>query len=211
MRAYIARFLKWLSSFFEIDIPVAPSAPIVVDNKEQKEVKKEPEIVKEEIKEEVKEEKPKEESEDDFSIYNPKERLIYKYWNGKELVVADPMTLYKKVMDVGPELAINFQLAKSASKDAKEGHNSLISSIRNVFNVQSLEDTPEGLGQTETMMLLNHFLAYCNRLKKNSRMFATTSSLSEDSHPTSQPDQPTPNTSDYGSTENEQSSEKPLP
>lgn len=201
MRGYIAKFLKWVTSFFEINVPsiqVSEIKPVV------KEEVKEPEPVKEEIKEEKKED-------DDFSIYHPKERLIYKYWNGKELVAADPMTLYKKVMDVSAELAIHFSVAKSQSKDAKDAHENLIETVRKVFGVKSLEETPEGLGQTESISLLNHFLAYCNRLKKNSRTFATTSKLSEDSQPTSEQGPATSNTSDSGSTESAPSSEKPLP
>lgn len=203
MRGYIAKFLKWVTSFFEIDVPsisVNDFKPVTKDEVRES-LPKEPEPVKEEIKPE----------EDDFSIYHPKERLIYKYWNGKELIAADPMTLYKKVMDVSAELAIHFSVAKSQSKDAKDAHENLIETVRKVFGVRSLEETPEGLGQTESISLLNHFLAYCNRLKKNSRTFATTSKLSEDSQLTSENAQPTSNISDSGSTENVPSSEKPLP
>lgn len=200
MKKYISQFFKWLSSLFEVSaIPITNESAVKVETKveEKVEIPQPPETIKEETKPET-----KKESEDEFNIYKPKERLIYSYWNGKELVKADPMTLYKKVMNVGPELAIHFKVAKSQSSGAKDAHDSLIKEVRNIFGVKSLEEEPEGLPQLETMELLNHFLAFINRIKKNSRTLPTTSKHSEDSIPTSEDENPPiSNSSDSGSTE----------
>lgn len=187
MRYYLRKFFSWLASLFE----VAPAAYIPpVEQKEDEKKEPEPQQV---------------EKEDDasFAIYKPKERLIYQYYNGKEVVKADPMTLYKKVMDVGPEMAIHFKVAKSQARDAKGAHDALIGEVRKIFGIVSMEDDPDhGLPQMETMEVLDHFLTFIARVKKNSRTLPTPSAPSEDSTPTSEEGGPlTSSTSDFGSTE----------
>lgn len=229
MRRYLARFFKWIASFFEVketataSIPDASALQKLIEGMKQQQVTVmpidtkiepvEPEVKLEEVSAPEGNQSTPEitESEDEYNVYNPKERLIYKYWNGKEMIKADPMTLYKKIMDVGPTIAIHHQVSKSQSKDAKAAHDSLIEEVRKIFGVYSLEDVPDtGLGQVESLGLMNHFLDFVSNLKKNSRISQIQSSPSEDSIPTlEENDQLISNTSDSGSTGAEPSTESP--
>ncbi len=146
-----------------------------------------------------------------FDIYKPRERLIYKYFNGKEEIAADPLTLWKKVMAVGPEMSIDIQVSQSPMKNAPEAHTELLSKIRGIFTVTPLNEKGEGLSELETVELLNHFLIYSERLKKNTSPYATSSSNSEVSAVSSGDGPVTRNTSDSGSTENVPSTENPIP
>lgn len=145
---------------------------------------------------------------DDFDIYRPKERLIYTYWNGRETVQADPLTLYKKMMQVGPELSIDIKVANSESKDANKAHDGVIRKIRGIFNTLPMESG--GLSEIETCELLDHFLVFCETVKKNMNPSATSlMGAQEGLKPSSREEnRPTPITSDSGSTEKEPSGEK---
>lgn len=142
-------------------------------------------------------------------IYKPGERLIYRYSNGQKTITADPLTLYKRVMDVGPYLSIDMKVAQSISKDAGKAHNEMILRVRGIFNVEPLEKG--GLTELETLQLLDHFLEYCERIKKNSRQFVTSSTSSAVSPITSEKASlPMSNSSDSGSTANAPSTDVPL-
>lgn len=142
-----------------------------------------------------------------FDIYKPQERLIYRYFNGKDEVPADPLLLWKKVMAVGPELSIDIKVSTSPSKGAAAAHTELLSKVRGIFNLKTLDDG--GLSELETVELFNHFLIYCERLKKNTSRFATSSSNSVDSVISSMEDPPTRNSSDSGSTASVPSTDVP--
>lgn len=141
------------------------------------------------------------------AIYRPYERLIYSYWDGKANVRADPLVLYKRLMDVGPELSAAMQLSTSISKSAVKGHDDMVGKIRGIFRVEPLEKG--GLSELETVLLLDHFLVYCEGVKKNSRTSATTPNVTAASINTSVESPPIPNTSDSGSTENAPSTDGP--
>lgn len=136
---------------------------------------------------------------DRYDYYHPGERKLYKYFNGKEMVTEDPMVLYKKIMDVGPELDVDWKLAMSISKDARLGHNKLVEKVRKVFAIPPLKEG--GLTETETVDLLFHFMIYTGMIKKNSQTVATPAtapSPSTESSPAGE--SATTNTSDSGST-----------
>lgn len=137
---------------------------------------------------------------DRFDVYKPRERLIYKYWDGKKLVSADPLVLYKRMMERGPELSIDIKVSTSASKDAAKAHESLVKGIREVFQVKTLEEG--GITDLEAMDVLDHFLIYSEMVKKNSRPSQTLSAKLEDSVSPPVDGQATSNSSDSGSTEN---------
>lgn len=108
---------------------------------------------------------------DDLACYHPGERVIYSYFDGEKTVGADPAVLHTRVMDVGPDLDVDIQLSQSPSKDAKLGHQQMLKKIRGIFNVKPWEEG--GLTETETVNLLNHFLAFCGWVKKNTSGPAT--------------------------------------
>lgn len=135
-------------------------------------------------------------------VYKPHERLIYRYWNGKEIILADPLILYKRVMEVGPSISIDFKGAVSPLKKAPQYHDSLVATVRKVFSINSLADG--GLTESESLDLLDHFLTYVESLQKKtstSVILPTATSASSDS--SSADSQPTPNTAASGSTGSE--------
>ncbi len=138
---------------------------------------------------------------DEYSFYFPGEMSIYHYWDGQKKVSADPMTLYKKLMSVGPELAVDIQVANSTlvkNEDSIKANNSLIRKIREIFSVKSYEEG--GLTEAATANLLDHFLIYTEVVKKNSNPSLTSSTL-EDSKVSSVESQPIIKSSESGSTE----------
>lgn len=117
---------------------------------------------------------------DGDSIYDLKERLIYKFYDGQKMVEADPLVIYKRVMENGPELSAALKGARSEWKGAADCYNELVVGIRKVFDVKPFEEG--GLTQQETFDLLDHFMRFSERLKKNSRQSPT--SPTEASPPT---------------------------
>lgn len=136
-----------------------------------------------------------------YDVYQPSERLIYSYFDGQKTVKADPMELYKKTMAVGPELAIDIKVATAPIKGNKEAHESMLKKIRGIFSLKTLHEG--GLTEIETVNLFDHFMTYCETVKKNSPISATSSTPAVDSKDTSKENQATSNSSGCGSTEKE--------
>lgn len=143
--------------------------------------------------------------EDSYELYHPRERMIYRYFNGKEDVAVDPIQLSKKMAEIWPELVVDIKVARSQSKDSAKAHDSLVAGIRDLFNVKSLEDG--GLTELETIQLLDHFLAYTEDVKKNLSPSATLWNSSGAFVNSSEENQPTLNSSVSGSIENVSSGE----
>lgn len=114
---------------------------------------------------------------EEFGVYHPKERMIYKYWNGQKLVEADPLLLVKKMMDVAPSLSAASKVAKSPSKDAPAAQEEMIGYIRGIFSVDPYEQG--GLTRSELVNLIDHFSVYCEEIKKKVNASLTTSTLPE--------------------------------
>lgn len=137
-------------------------------------------------------------SHEPLDLYHPKQRRIYGYWNGREVVHIDPMILYKKVMDVGPELDIDIKLARSISKEAGKGYENMLAKFRKIFDVATLAEG--GLTEEETVELFDHFIAYNENQKKSTNSSVTRSTDSATSSPSSARDQITEPSTDCGST-----------
>lgn len=153
-----------------------------------------------------------EEQSDD--LFKPSERRIYRYWDGKEVLSKDPMELWKRLMDVAPELNVDIKLSRSPSKDAMKGYQGAVNKTRKVFEVKTYEE--QGLTDVECMLLLDHFLNYMGAVKKNSEISPTSPmETSSPSQPlTTEETKESPVTSvssDSGSTVEDTSSEKPTP
>ena len=147
-------------------------------------------------------------AEEPYDIYRPKERLIYQYWDGSKMVCADPMVLYKRMMAVGPELSIHIKVSQSTSKDAGKAHEALVVKTREIFSVKTLDEN--GLTEVEAIELLDHFLTYCEHVKKNSSAFLTSSTSSAPSESSGESPS-TGNSSASGSTAEGPSTAEPEP
>lgn len=145
-------------------------------------------------------------------IYSPKERKIFSYFDGKRTVQADPLALYKRVMDKGPSLSIDIAVSQSQSKDAAKAQKELVENIRKIFNIEFLTNEIECEGtltDVEVLNLLDMFMDYTADVKKNSKtsLIMPTTTLPSS---TSKDDQATINTSDSGSTKTEHSISEPV-
>lgn len=141
-----------------------------------------------------------------LDVFLPSVRKIYNYFDGERLVRADPLVLYKRFLEIGTELSIDIKVSNSISKDASKAQIKALEKIRKIFDVKSLEDG--GLSQVESFDLLDHFLNYCNNVKKN---YPRTSTLPPnlDQTSSSRNDLPINNSSVSGSVENVGSTSKP--
>jgi hypothetical protein len=152
-------------------------------------------------------------AEEDFSTYKVEERQIYSYptcWDNSGLVHRDPMVLYKKLMEVAPELSIDIKVANSPSKDAADGQNKALRKIKTIFDVKEMEEDGKGLTQAQILGLFDNFLLYVDQVKKNSRKSAILSNPPAFSSPPPN-GQAIPPSSEYGSTAGESSAARPNP
>ena len=144
-----------------------------------------------------------------FDLYEPKQRLIYKYFNGDKIVSADPMILHRKMMAKAPDLYIDSKVATFPNKDSGKAQVALTKNIREIFGVKPLDEG--GLTELETAELWKSFLIYCEWVKKNWNPPPTSpEGTSDPTGPSSGGSPPTLNTSASGSTASEPSSDKPI-
>jgi hypothetical protein len=156
------------------------------------------------------------EEEEPSDLYRPGERTIYRYFDGEREVVADPLPLYKRVMDVGPELDVDIRVARSPMRGNKEAFDSALRKIRVIFDLKPFRDAGEGkvegLTELEAFALLDHFMRYSNSVKKNmnhSQISAEETSVP--SEPSSAGSPPTSSSSASGSTGGAPSTASPEP
>ncbi len=157
----------------------------------------------------------------DYGLYKPPDRLIYKFWNGEKLVEADPQVIFKRIMDHGPELQVDLRHGRLPLPGAKESHDRALQTIRDAFGIKAPpKDNPLDcsitLTELEVEELLDHFLYFCENLKKNTNPPPT--SPMETSPPTPPPagpssaeSQATKSASASGSTGTESAIAEPMP
>lgn len=132
-------------------------------------------------------------------LYRPRERLIYSYHTGERVVRADPLVLYRRVMDEGPELAVDIKVSQSPMAGAGAAQGAVAARVRRMFGLKPLADG--GLGEVECVELLDHFLEYCSGVKKNTGPTPTSAAAtSAPTAPSWAAAPPTPPTSASGST-----------
>lgn len=145
--------------------------------------------------------------EDRYDTYRPREQLIYHYWDGQKMRSVDPVKVYKKMAEVGQELSANIRVSTSPSKGAAKAYESVVKAVRGIFDLQSFEEG--GLTEIDTVGLLDHFLIFCGRLKKNTSPSSMSSTSLEDSKTSSEAvAPPITSSSDSGSTASDPSTEK---
>ena len=107
-----------------------------------------------------------EEITDDDFLFKPKERMIFKFWDGEKIREIDPMVLYGRLGDVSTELDVAIKLSRSASKDSRQGHREVVQLLSKIFGVKSFEEG--GLTESELLDVFISFMEWVDRLKKNS-------------------------------------------
>jgi len=156
-----------------------------------------------------------------LDVYNPKERLIFSYWNGevvngkRKLVQADPLVLYKRQMHNGPELLSTMKAAISPFKGAEEAHAEMTQTLREMFNLKPLTNSIEvtdTLSDTEVVDLFDSFLEFTGSVKKKSKNSPTSATeISPTSESSSIANQPTSSSSESGSIASEHTIVNPQP
>lgn len=147
-----------------------------------------------------------------FDVYSPSERCIYQYLDGEKLVRCDPLVLFRRVMDKGPELHSDIVAANVAqSKFADKAYANLQKNIREIFQVKVYDPvTNTGLTEAEISNLFDHFMWFVEVNKKKANLPSTSATAtSPTTEPSSTESPATPNTSDSGSVGNESSTKEP--
>lgn len=103
-----------------------------------------------------------------YDVYEPGERRIYKYFDGEKIRPADPMVLWRRLMEVRGDLARDMSVAFAPfeNKGKAEAYAGVAEKARQIFQVKCLEEG--GLTEPELIDLVNHFWRYCEGVKKNS-------------------------------------------
>lgn len=136
------------------------------------------------------------------------------------MVHADPIALYQRIMDVGPELWTNISAANYPGfAGANRARVEMFAQLRQIFNLKPLVngfEVGEGgnatLSDSEVSALYVGFQEWCDLVKKNSKTPATTAPPSPaPSPPTSPNGQPTTSTLASGSTASAPSTATPVP
>lgn len=184
----LTKFLKWLLSFLEKPVTVAT----------------------------ITAEPPKVE-EDNFllSLYKPEERLIFQYFNGKDVVSADPMVLFKKYAHIKGDMDHEIGAIASGWKPST-GDNSLVLHDKVTEKMRDLLQLPPfsegGLTDAEVGNCFTQFIQYCQHVKKNSSLWPTPpKDLSTYTKLFSPDSPPTKDSSDSGKTEIDPSTDNPAP
>lgn len=116
----------------------------------------------------------------DTSIYDGADKGIFVFFDGKETVHADPLVLYRRIMDVAPGLDADIKGGRSALKSAPACHLSAVDTIRDIFNIDHPVndfDCSGTLTEIQCMALLDGFLKYCDSVKKNSPLTSTSAEV----------------------------------
>ena len=146
----------------------------------------------------------------EFDLYKPKERLIYRFWDGKDIVSCDPMELERALAKLGPDLEVCLKIANfPAMKGAEENYLESIDKIKGIFSVKGIREG--GLTEPELFELLEDYLKFRLRLKKKlSKSLTLPKETLPPSTTSSNGSQPTQNTLDSGSIGKDSSTGKPI-
>lgn len=147
----------------------------------------------------------------EHSIYQPQERFLYKYFNGEKVTAVDPLAMFKKFLDIQGDLLGAIAVARSEMKDARKEDDKAVKMCREFFGVKPWDpETQTGLTELESLNLMDHFIDFCESVKKNSNPTQTSPEETSDTTPLySEESPPITNTSDSGSTESDKPTEPP--
>src|SRR5947209_3262775 len=100
-------------------------------------------------------------------MFEPKDRLIFRFHDGKQERFADPLTVYKKLAVCCDYELQKFLVAYSTNTQNKEGieaTDKLVAAVRQAFGVPAY-DGKEGLLEDECMALLYDYYEWMNDVK----------------------------------------------
>ena len=102
-----------------------------------------------------------------LDIYKPVKRLIFSYFNGHDMVQADPMTLYRKLVMQGVDIKKNLQAFHEAQTeaDAVNAHLELVNQVNLAFGLKPYEEG--GLTSIETLACWDQFLKFVGFTNKS--------------------------------------------
>lgn len=161
-------------------------------------------------------------------LYSPRERAIYRFFDGQKVRCVDPLVLWQRLMDHHQDIMTDMLGAKNFTGDKGSAlYQAMISDIRKVFEVEPFQDLGngryQGLTEAEVTQLYVHFYQYCDGwlgpddipeggVKKNSPPPTTPATgTSAAMPPSSEENPPTRSSSASGSTAAEPSTEQPEP
>ena len=95
-----------------------------------------------------------------LDVYRPSKRLVFSYFDGTNMVRADPMTLYRKLVLQGVDIKTNLKAFHEAQTetDALTAHAGLVSQVNQAFNLKPYEEG--GLTSVETLACWDKFLHF---------------------------------------------------
>ncbi len=139
-----------------------------------------------------------------WNPFRPEDRFIFHYFDGTKIVRRDPMEIDTRLEPFWAELRVDLQLASpdsmSSPADKAKARAEVITKVKAVFDVESLSQDG-GLTLAEQVGLLNGYLVWSGRVKKNSSPLPTSAEVEPTASPPSL-DAPsvTSNGTDSGST-----------
>ncbi len=142
---------------------------------------------------------PKADRWEELTIYKPKQRFIFTFFDGEKMVKRDPLHLYKTLMDKHAIISSDYKMSISPSKKAHEGHVNMLKGMREVFGVKTVDEN--GLTDVEVIQLYTQFLEFSEEIKKNLPPTPPAVPPSETSPSSSGEGQTTPSSLASGSTE----------
>lgn len=144
----------------------------------------------------------------DEGYYKPKKRRLYKYFDGERKVTADPMVLFRRLMERSTELSCDIQVYNSPSKDRFKAREAMMDKVRWIFSLKKYEEG--GLEEEKCEELLDHFVNWCDKVKKKLRTSQTSQTVTSSPSKTSlEGNQPTKNFLGSGLTDQGTNIEKP--
>ncbi len=114
---------------------------------------------------------------EDLTVFQAKNLRIYTYFNGTEMVKADPMVLFKKWMERAGDLDGDFAIIRVGQMGADEAYEKALGRIRAIFDIKPLVDG--GLDEDSTFDLFYHFIRYIEEVKKNLKSLPTSPPTTE--------------------------------
>lgn len=145
-----------------------------------------------------------------YNGWKPSERYIFRYWDGEKDRDEDPMELYIRMQDVGPELDVDLKVARSQLRDNYKGHVKAVEKIRGIFFVKPYKEG--GLTNAECLNLLDYFLLWTGFEKKSTSQTQTSAGgTSPSTESTPEEKSPSGSTSDSGCADSDRSTDSPTP
>lgn len=131
-----------------------------------------------------------------FGVYNPRQRILYRYHDGTKEVVADPLVLYREIMKDHKQIYEDLHKANDDGPSWEAAQQRLMEKLCSVFKVKRFAEG--GRTDGEIISLFLHFMRYCYELHNRSKTITDanppTGPMTEGAHEKVQPTPVTPAT-----------------